>query len=97
MAAKTYLVDMFDQLIKKGDSFMRIENQVGGASLRFYFFAGFAADGRIMVMEYGGVPRIIKNPHCKLVKLSDAQMHAKNLVAPRVDHVIDKLKEKARA
>lgn len=97
MASKTHLVDMFEQPIKKGDSFMRIENQIGGASLRFYFFAGFASDGRIMVMEYGGQPRIIKSPHCKLVKLSDIQMHAKNLVAPGVDYVVNKLKEKAKA
>jgi len=96
MAMKNYLTDMFDQAIKKGDSFMRIENEIGGARLRFYFFAGFAADGRIMVMEYGGQPRIIKVPHCRLVKLSDLQMHVKNLVAPTVDYVVNKLKEKAK-
>lgn len=93
---KNELTDLFDRSIKKGDSFMRIEDNIGGANLRYYFFAGFAADGRIMVMEYGGVPRIIKKPHCRLVKLDAGQMQAKHFVAPRVDYVIDKLKEKAK-
>lgn len=76
---------------------MRIEDNIGGAHLRFYFFAGFAADGRIMVKEYGGVPRIIKKPHCRLLKLDKAHMHAKNFVAPRIEDVINKLKEKLQA
>lgn len=94
MTAKTQLIDVFNHPIKKGDSFMRIEQVMGGARLRFYFFAGFTADGRVMVNEYGSPPRIIKEPSCNLVKLNDGQMHAKNLVAPRLDDVLNKLKAK---
>ena len=36
------MIDIFGQTIYPGDSFLRIENQVGGARLRYYFYAGEA-------------------------------------------------------
>lgn len=94
------MIDIFGTEIKAGDSFLRIENVMGGANLRYYFFAGYVDDTkqRVKVQEYGGKPRVINTPctHTnKLYKLTNENIGAKNLIIPRLVVVLEALEGKS--
>lgn len=98
------MIDIFGQTINPGDSFLRIENQVGGARLRYYFYAGEAepkqkngwTQQQVSVQEYGGTPRVIHKPSCSLVKLSETQLALLHYEAPSLEEVLAKIKEKKK-
>lgn len=86
-----YLEEEFGRKIVPGNSFIRIENKMGGFNMRYYFLGGFADDGRVHVQEYGGVPRTIKSPSQysdTLILLTEDLMKLKNLTAPTINHVV---------
>lgn len=70
--------DIFGNTIQVGDTFLRIEQQMGGSRLRYYYFAGYVAGNinRVKVNEYGGKPRIINTPRCELILLRQDQIDA---------------------
>lgn len=82
-----YLDDMFGRKIVAGDSFMRIEDRMGGSAIRYYFLGGFTDDGRIQVQEYGGVPRTINKPSDYLMLLTEDLMKLASFTAPSIDAV----------
>lgn len=88
---KTHLNDEFGRKIVPGNSFIRIENKMGGYTMRFYFLGGFADDGRVHVKEYGGVPRTIKSPSDysdTLILLTEDLIKLKNFIPPTVTEVV---------
>lgn len=85
-----HLDDMFGRKIVAGDSFMRIEDRMGGSAIRYYFLGGFADDGRIQVQEYGGVPRTINKPNGHkdtLMLLTEDLMKLSGFIAPSIEEV----------
>lgn len=91
MNMKQHLNDMYGRKIVPGNSFVRIEDKMGGCNIRFYFLGGFADDGRIHVQEYGGIPRTIKSPsqHSDtLILLTEDLIALKKFTPPTVTQVV---------
>lgn len=93
------LKDMFGRDITPGDSFLRIEDQMGGARLRYYFFGGPVEDDchKIHVQEYGGSARTIFRPSCPLILLTDDLLQLSKLTPPTVESVVSPAKKKKAA
>lgn len=82
--------DLFGRNIVPGDSFLRIEDKMGGSILRYYFLGATLPDGKIQVQEYGGVPRSILVP-CEykntLILLTEDLMKLSKLTPPNMADV----------
>ena len=86
----SFLPDMFGRKINPGDTFMRIEDKMGGCIIRFYFLGGFTNDDRIHVQEYGGIPRVIKIPSqhkSTLMLLTEDLIQLKGFTPPTIEEV----------
>lgn len=89
---ETQLDDLFGRKIVPGDSFLRIEDAVGGSNLRYYFLGGIIENGdKIQVQEYGGSPRTIKRPsphQSTLILMTPDLLALIKLVPPPIESVV---------